>query len=500
MAHSTRYATKLHGIFAGTKRCQDIGYGSIENGKGKAASFEKAKKEAATDGLKRALRTFGNVLGNCLYDKEYLKKVQAIKVKPIRFEEGNLYRHPNFAPPPPEGQSVVKQEPQRTPMRPNQVLRTRTEHLGESFGAEFDDEFDGNLFDGVDVTEAHGDEVSFDAGSVTTGSAPKGIEARPAVVPNGLPSARTSPVRQTGPPRQPPPRVQTTNGVNGQGSAPQQRPNQGPGRPTPAAPIQRQPQTPNQQQNQPRPDQQKGHMPPPNTDTTSASRPSVQQNNHQPHPNQPLRTTPPEAQQTTVQPRPVQLAQGAAAPPTNPQPPNGRPHVGFVTSRAAERLQNADANTAMSPLPTFNPNVESPVPKEKRTPGFDHKRSAPVKREQVGAPPAPPPAAEPASSRTGGPGAGRPTNFVNPHQDMNRRIGMPGAPNYAMSPSANRGAYKPPTFAAGMKRDRPPLQDVSNQGTAGGATADGEGPDVKRQRVEATTAMTGAENTGPVST
>ncbi|KAF2100716.1 RAD52 DNA repair protein, partial [Rhizodiscina lignyota] len=54
---------------------EDIGYGQIENCKGKAAAFEKAKKEAATDALKRALRNFGNVLGNCLYDKDYLQKV-----------------------------------------------------------------------------------------------------------------------------------------------------------------------------------------------------------------------------------------------------------------------------------------------------------------------------------------------------------------------------------------------------------------------------------------
>jgi hypothetical protein len=427
-----------------------------------------------------------------------------MKVKPIRFEEGNLYRHPNFAPPPQEEHAVVKQEPQRTPMRPNQVLRTRTEHLGESFGAEFDDEFDGNLFDGVDVTEGHGDESSFDAGSASTDSAPKGSEAtRTANGPNGLPSARTSPVRQTRPPQQPPPRVQGANGANGQTSAPQQRPNQAPSRPPPAGHVQRQPQTPNQQQNQPRPDQNKGRMPPPNADNTVASRPPMQQNHQQPAPNQPLRPTPPEAHQASVQSRPVLPAQGATTPSTNPQPPNGRPAVGFVTSRAAERLQNADSTTPINHLPTFNPHVESPVPKEKRTPGFDHKRSAPVKREQVGAPPAPPPAAEPASSRPTGPG--RPTNFVNPHQDMNRRIGMPGAPNYAMSPSANRGAYKPPTFAngsAGTKRERPPLQDVSNQGTNGG-TAGGEGPDVKRQRVEATTTTTtttGAENIGPVST
>jgi len=31
------------------------------------------KKEAVTDALKRTLRNFGNLLGNCLYDKEYAK-------------------------------------------------------------------------------------------------------------------------------------------------------------------------------------------------------------------------------------------------------------------------------------------------------------------------------------------------------------------------------------------------------------------------------------------
>jgi DNA repair and recombination protein RAD52 len=64
---------------------QDVGYGHIENCKGKAAAFEKAKKEGTTDGLKRALRTFGNVLGNCVYDKEYLAKVTRVKVAPVRY-------------------------------------------------------------------------------------------------------------------------------------------------------------------------------------------------------------------------------------------------------------------------------------------------------------------------------------------------------------------------------------------------------------------------------
>lgn len=42
-------------------------------------AFEKAKKEGTTDALKRALRNFGNVLGNCIYDKDYLTKVTKVK-------------------------------------------------------------------------------------------------------------------------------------------------------------------------------------------------------------------------------------------------------------------------------------------------------------------------------------------------------------------------------------------------------------------------------------
>lgn len=76
---------------------EDIGYGHIENCKGKAAAFEKAKKEGTTDGLKRALRNFGNVLGNCIYDKEYLAKVTKIKVQPGRWDIANLHRHADHA-------------------------------------------------------------------------------------------------------------------------------------------------------------------------------------------------------------------------------------------------------------------------------------------------------------------------------------------------------------------------------------------------------------------
>jgi hypothetical protein len=431
-----------------------------------------------------------------------------MNVKPIKFEESNLYRHPDFALPPQDeqGQSMVKRETQRTPLRPNQVLRTRTEHLSESFAGEFDDDLDGNLFDGVDATEAHGEEVSFDTASAPTESAPRAIEAaKSSNGHHGPPSARTSPIRHTGPPRPPQPRMQAANaanGMNGQAAAQQPRPNQEPGRPPPNGPVvQRQPQAPIPQPNQPRPDQNRARMPPPTTDIHAPRPPIQQQQQNPPRHNQPLRQTPPD-QQAANQPRPAAQVQGATTPLGNPPAPNGRAPTGFVTSRAAELLQTSDGTAPVHGLPTFDPNVESPVPKDKRTPGIDHRRSVAIKRQEVGAPAAPPPAAQPANSRTTGPGSGpnRPTNFVNPQQDMNRRIGMPGAPNYAMSPSANRGsgAYKPPTFAngaAGVKRERAPLQDVSNQGPNGHASSDG--PDVKRQRVEAS----GTENTnGAVGT
>ncbi|KAK2055029.1 recombination protein rad52 [Colletotrichum caudatum] len=98
---------------------EDIGYGHIENCKGKAAAFEKAKKEGTTDALKRALRNFGNVLGNCIYDKDYLSKVTKMKVAPTKFNETELHRHSDFAikkeegnalPPPPPPPPPVKLE------------------------------------------------------------------------------------------------------------------------------------------------------------------------------------------------------------------------------------------------------------------------------------------------------------------------------------------------------------------------------------------------------
>ncbi|EEQ82846.1 hypothetical protein NCER_100386 [Vairimorpha ceranae BRL01] len=75
---------------------EDIGYGSSENQRRKCEAFEKAKKEAVTDALKRALRQYGNSLGNCCYDKEFINNVRKIEKKARGFVSAkDLYRHEN---------------------------------------------------------------------------------------------------------------------------------------------------------------------------------------------------------------------------------------------------------------------------------------------------------------------------------------------------------------------------------------------------------------------
>ncbi|GMG40569.1 unnamed protein product [Ambrosiozyma monospora] len=71
---------------------EDIGYGSIEGARTKAAAFDKCRKEAITDGIKRALRQFGNALGNCIYDKDYLSKIGKVSAEPTEFQQESLLR------------------------------------------------------------------------------------------------------------------------------------------------------------------------------------------------------------------------------------------------------------------------------------------------------------------------------------------------------------------------------------------------------------------------
>lgn len=76
---------------------EDIGYGYIDNAKSKSQAFEKCKKEAYTDGIKRCLRCFGNVLGNCLYDKTIVKQMSKLEKKSIEYEPDDFHRDPIYA-------------------------------------------------------------------------------------------------------------------------------------------------------------------------------------------------------------------------------------------------------------------------------------------------------------------------------------------------------------------------------------------------------------------
>ncbi|KXN84391.1 DNA repair and recombination protein rhm52 [Leucoagaricus sp. SymC.cos] len=76
---------------------EDLGYGTAENCPNKGQALDKCKKEAVTDGLKRALRNFGNLMGNCLYDKAYTQEVVKIKVPAAKFDKSELHRRPEFA-------------------------------------------------------------------------------------------------------------------------------------------------------------------------------------------------------------------------------------------------------------------------------------------------------------------------------------------------------------------------------------------------------------------
>ncbi|KAJ6478777.1 RAD52 DNA repair protein [Mycena vitilis] len=96
---------------------EDVGYGMIDNAKGKAAALDKCKKEAVTDGLKRTLRTFGNVMGNCLYDKQYTAEIVKIKVPPVKFDKDELYRLPALSDKPPAAASGSTSRSMTTPVR-----------------------------------------------------------------------------------------------------------------------------------------------------------------------------------------------------------------------------------------------------------------------------------------------------------------------------------------------------------------------------------------------
>lgn len=128
---------------------EDIGYGGIENCKSKIAAFEKAKKEGTTDALKRALRNFGNVLGNCIYDKDYITKVSKVKAGQAKFDVNELYRHNDF---------MTKEEAEEKKPNPSLPQQQQQQQVPMMVP---EDSFDVNDFDEDDFADmSHQDGVA----------------------------------------------------------------------------------------------------------------------------------------------------------------------------------------------------------------------------------------------------------------------------------------------------------------------------------------------------
>ncbi|KAI1490269.1 hypothetical protein F5X96DRAFT_637267 [Biscogniauxia mediterranea] len=468
---------------------EDIGYGHIENCKGKAAAFEKAKKEGTTDALKRALRNFGNVLGNCIYDKDYLSKVTKIKVAPTRFDEDNLHRHSDYIKKEPEAAKVDT----RKQIEAKAVEKAGAHALSDMLDEEFGD------FDMVDfgVTEdGHPDEVvlpaSHDQGT-NSNSTHSNDRSQP--VPVGSRSSTNSAAPR---PMQPP-----VSRPTAQPPRPPQTPNQPAQRPGP------------QFQGRPNPQQQQPPRPPSHASNT--------------------------AQQAAAA---AATANRSNTPPINAaaaNPPNGgsgapSEPVAFFSARSVKDIpEDAPPGTAsINPQAAkiFDPHADSPS--IRKTPGIDHRTSKPVGRNGQHVPPITagggagnnnkggdgppqpqPPLAQPrllpphnnAAAAASGPGR-PPAAAMNPALGHARQIGAP-----AGSPLGNRGQYRPLTMkrpapsnnnnnngpssdAGGSGSSRAPLTEVSTNGPGaagggGGGTGTGTGmgmgtgmgTDAKRQKM-----------------
>ncbi|KAF2840728.1 hypothetical protein M501DRAFT_1047927 [Patellaria atrata CBS 101060] len=461
---------------------EDIGYGHIENCANKAMAFEKCKKEAVTDGKKRALRNFGNVLGNCIYDKEFVKWISRVKPSATNMSEVNLLRPSLTAA---QREAVIKSRQQEEDIKletiPAVEIKPRDAEM---------DEFGGDFFD----------EVNFGVDS----------EFVPGIDDSGI-DISEEPVdmksnRPTGPPSGPPnrqavPRIQSMPALNQQNEGDQP---QRPGHHMPP----RAPQTPNSNAHV-KTENHQARMGPPQFNGQNQGRPQhpPQANHHHPalqnnNANQGQNRSNPVSAPGQHHPRNIPNVtkpgekDSEQNPHTNAPPQTHEQPMGFVASRAADIINKAEEAKAPLPanLPTFNPNIESPS--LRRTPGIDYKKSAPITKQALNSRLAQQSGApnnlsnHPHSGAVPGPGPpmSRP-NFVNPQADMNRRIGMPNA---GMSPLANRTSYKPPG-PAGVKRGpeamaggRPALSDVSNVNGGAGVNEpvgqDGKG-DVKRVKV-----------------
>lgn len=420
---------------------EDIGYGQMENGK-KAQIFDKAKKEGATDALKRTLRSFGNVLGNCLHDKDYLAKVNRMKVPAPRFDERKLHRHSEFMP-------QVKKESLVDLGNSNNdlMISPPSEERQGSPEAEAYDEYGGDEFEELGIFGSGGDLDDFMTDDVALDPDDGGsIKDQSPINPitGGQKSATNyrNPIPQTN--RQ---NIQTPQPQRAQ--QPMQRPQtnapQVPRAPTPQSgfnvsptPVRAQPQSNN------------------NTNFKN-----VQQGiNQRAQPPQQPQQQQPQQHSPSVPTLAAPQLNGGPETPKNPSPQN-QP-VGFFSGRA---VIDADGENKLIPdqALAFNPHHQTSIP---RSLGIDHSKSSPIARKGLTGPQ--------------GPAGGayvRP-NFENPSLNTNRQIGMP--------PQARgSGSFRQPGPSAGVKRPADVTNTGPTLGDAGGTNVNKQttnfGNDVKRQ-------------------
>ncbi|KAL2268745.1 hypothetical protein VTJ83DRAFT_3591 [Remersonia thermophila] len=449
---------------------EDVGFGQIDNCKSKATAYEKAKKEGTTDALKRALRQFGNVLGNCIYDKTYLQKISRVKAMPARFDENALHRHPDFVPKPaPETteapKSVTTARPDN-PAPPAQFPNSDAfdDLLGELDEADFNIPDDGHPdYVAVPLPEEVKSETFHEPGAAYNQGSNGGNSGNKPMPPSVNQFSRTGSMGNN-PPRQPPPQPQ--------------------------------------QQQQPRPNNINsfpGAGTFQNGNAAGGPRPQNQFNQGRP-------AAPPNASK----PNPTSNPQAFMTPQRQqPSEEGGFEDSGFFSARAAlaipeDALKNDNGNLKPAQGQVFNPKAETKsIP---RTPGVDHTKSKPVARNLQHVPPKqtegdggnlaaankpagpsmqpPRPGGPAGNNANAGPRPGpmavpgaRPAGMINPQLDQTRRIGAPGS----SSPLGNRGQFRPPTVKRPPGADGPSPANGTG-GPTGNSADDPTKRDLKRQR------------------
>ncbi|KAL4725378.1 DNA repair protein rad52 [Fusarium chlamydosporum] len=399
---------------------EDIGYGSIENAKGKAMAFEKAKKEGTTDGMKRALRNFGNVLGNCIYDKDYVKQVTKMKAEPVKkFDQDNLHRHADFikrdipkaepaAPAAPAAPSIKTE-----PVPPLPVAESFDDYLGELDEADFCVPEDG-----------HPDEIM-----LSTSILGQSANEKPATRP--------------------------------QAQQIQQQPN----RANSIGPPNRAPQTPIQGQQRSNPS---------NGPNALANRPQGGPSGRT-TPNQIGNPRPPPNVPQNV-PETVGFFSAKAVSQLPESTLEGSSNARIALPQGQQAFNPKAESPSIRKTPGIDHNSSKPVARNGQhvAPTSSQANAAPAPRSNSSSFTPVRPSMPPSSQSARG-------NVVNPSLDQTRRIGAPSGPG---SPLANRGSYRPPAMKRPPPADgRTALADLPANGSGGATSTVANGLDAKRQKM-----------------